>query len=319
MKIIITDFPDVLKREIDYERRLIKENLPNAEVEVVSFSDREQWIEKVRNADAILTAFIKIDGKIMDQIPNLKCIVLNASGYDSINIKDAADRGIAVIPVAEYCTQEVADHTMALILALERGLKHYEADIDDEKRWQYSTLPAVHRIEGQTLGICGFGKIGKAVAERARAFGLKVIVYSPHCTDETARQYGIERTGIDELLERSDIISNHMSQSDENYHFFNEDKFRRMIRKPFFINVSRGSAVDEKDLVSALDQKMIAGAGIDVLQDENPDLRQCGLTNRENVIVTPHAAFYSIESLRDLQTISCMNLVKFFSGGNSMR
>lgn len=311
MKIVITDFPDVLKRDTNYEIRLIRESFPDADVEVISFEDQKEWLEQVKDADAILTAFIKIDGAIMDQIPALKCIALNATGYDSINIKDAADRKIAVIPVVEYCTQEVADHTMALILALERGLKHYEVDIDREKRWQYSTLSRIHRIEGQTLGICGFGKIGKAVAKRAQAFGMKVIAYSPHSTEEVARQYRIERVDIDSLLKRSDIISNHMSQSAGNYHFFDEDKFRRMIRKPFFINVSRGSAVDEQALASALDQGMIAGVGLDVLSDENPDLNQCSLTNRENVIITPHAAFYSIESLEALQTISCRNLIQF--------
>lgn len=311
MKIVITDFPDVLKRDIGYEIRLIQDGLPGGEVEVVPFEERASWLSRVRDADAILTAFLKIDGEVMDQIPKLKCIALNATGYDSIRIEDAAKRNIAVIPVIEYCTREVADHTMALILALERGLKHYEADIDRDKRWQYSTLSRIHRIEGQTLGICGFGKIGKAVARRAQAFEMKVIVYSPHCNKEVARQYGVERTDIDGLLEKSDVISNHMAQSAANYHFFDEDKFRRMARRPFFINVSRGSAVDERALVSALDRGQIAGAGLDVLTEENPDLHHCGLTNRENVILTPHAAFYSIESMEDLQTISCQNLIQY--------
>lgn len=311
MEIVITDFPDVLKRDTEFEKELIKRELPGAEVKVVGFENRKQWLDEVREADAILTAFIKIDGKIMEQMPNLKCIAINASGYDSINMEDAASRGIIVIPVEEYCTQEVADHTMALILALERGLKHYEADIDMRQRWQYSTLSSVHRIKGQILGICGFGKIGKAVAKRAQAFGMEVIVYSPHCTEETAARYGVERVEIDDLLRKSNVISNHMSQSSENYHFFDEEKFQKMVQSPFFINVGRGGAVDEKALVSALDEKRIAGAGLDVLKDENPNLHQCELTNRENVIITPHAAFYSVESLRDLQRISCMNLIHF--------
>ena len=314
MKIIITDYADVLNRDLNYEIKLLKEHLPDAEVKVVVYEEKEQWIHEVKDADALLTAFLPINGAVMEQMPNLKCISLNASGYDSIEVADASERKIGVVPILEYCTGEVADHTLALILALERGLKHYGNDIDERKQWQYMSLGNVRRMEGQTLGICGLGKIGKAVAKRAQAFGMKVIAYSPHCTKETAEKLGVELVDKETLFQCSHIISNHMAQSKDNYHFFDWHAFEKMEKKPFFINVGRGNAVDEDALVRALDEGLLSGAGLDVLSEEDPDLWNCKLTNRENVILTPHAAFYSEESMRDLQTISCMNLVYYLKG-----
>lgn len=167
MKIVISDFPKVLKRNVEYEEQLLQKLLPDAKICLVEYWQKEQWLKTVKDADAILTAFIRIDGEMMDAMPNLKCIVLNASGYDNVDLTAASARHIAVVPIREYCTQEVAEHALSLMLALSRGLKHYEHDIDVEKKWQYTSLKGLRRIDGQTLGIAGFGKIGKAVAKRA--------------------------------------------------------------------------------------------------------------------------------------------------------
>lgn len=161
MKIVISDFPETLQRNIKYEESYIKQMLPQAEVCVVAYDERALWLQKVRDADAILTAFLRLDAEIMDAMAKLKCIVLNASGYDNIDIQAASERHIAVIPIQEYCTQEVAEHTMALILALERGLKQYTHRVDVQKRWQYHLTDQPKRIEGQTLGIAGFEKMRK--------------------------------------------------------------------------------------------------------------------------------------------------------------
>lgn len=313
MKVIITDYEDTLNRDLDYEIDILKKHLPDTDVEIVVYEKHDQWLEAVKDADGLLTAFVKIGAEEMDAMPNLKCIALNASGYDTVDVEAASKRNIGVCPIYSYCTDEVADHTMALILALERGLKHYTCDIDDNKCWNYTTLDNVRRINGQILGICGLGKIGKAVAKRAQVFGMRVIAYSAHCSEEIADSLGIKLVDKKTLFQKSHVISNHMAQSHSNYHFFDDEAFNLMEQHPFFINVGRGSAVDEKALEKALDNNILSGAGIDVLADENPNLEKCGLTERKNVIITPHAAFYSIESLKDLQTISCMNLVYYLN------
>ena len=314
MKIVISDFPETLQRNVKYEESYIKQMLPQAEVAVVAYDERALWLQKVRDADAILTAFLRLDAEIMDAMPKLKCIVLNASGYDNIDIQAASERHIAVIPIQEYCTQEVAEHTMALILALERGLKQYIHRVDEQNRWQYHLTDQPKRIEGQTLGIAGFGKIGKAVAIRAQAFGMKVIVYSQHANKDDEKRYGVRFVKKKELLEESDVISNHMAMRQSNQNFFDQQAFEKMRKRPIFVNVARGGAVDESALVKALEDGILRGAGLDVLESEEPNLAACELTNRDNVIITPHAAFYSEDAIKALQDISCQNLCYFLRG-----
>ncbi|MCI7242403.1 MAG: C-terminal binding protein [Lachnobacterium sp.] len=314
MKIIISDFPEALQRNVKYEEAYIKKMLPQAEVSVIEYHNKDLWLQQVRDADALLTAFLKVGAEVMDAMPKLKCIVLNASGYDNIDTCAASERNIAVIPIQEYCTQEVAEHTMALLLALERGLKQYTYTVDIEKRWQYHLTDKLRRIEGQTLGIVGFGKIGKAVARRAQAFGMKVLVCSSHANKEEEEHYQIRFVTKEELFAKSDVISNHMAMNKDNQKFFDQQAFEQMKKRPVFINVARGRAVDEKALEKALEEGVIRGAGLDVLESEEPKLAACKLTNRNNVIITPHAAFYSEDSIKALQEISCQNLCYFLQG-----
>ena len=313
-RIVITDYPGVLQRDLEYEKERILASLEETQVDVVPFENREEWIHAVGNAEALLTAFLPINDTVMEAIPNLRCIVLNASGYDNVDLEAAARRGIAVIPIEEYCTEEVAEHTMALILALSRGLKHYGKEIDEQYRWQYTSLQGLHRLKGQTMGIAGFGKIGRRVGKLADAFGMRILVYSPTGKNINKEVYPVQFVSAEELFEKSDIITNHMAIGKEHYHFFNEEAFRKMKRCPLFINVGRGAAVEEAALVKALQNGWIRGAGLDVLESEKPELEKSGLTGREQVILTPHSAFYSEESLRALQDISCDNLIHFYKG-----
>lgn len=313
-RIVITDYPGVLHRNLEYEKNRILAALKDTEVEVVPFENREQWIRAVGNADALLTAFLPINDAVMEAVPNLQCIVLNASGYDNVDLDAATRRGIAVIPIEEYCTEEVAEHTMALILALSRGLKHYGKEIDEQYRWQYTSLQGLHRLKGQTLGIAGFGRIGRRVGKLADTFGMRILVYSPTGKTINKEAYSVQFVSAEEFFEKSDIITNHMAIGKEHYHFFNEEAFRKMKRCPLFINVGRGAAVEEAALLKALQNGWIRGAGLDVLESEMPELKKTGLTGWEQVILTPHSAFYSEESLRALQDISCDNLIYFFKG-----
>lgn len=324
MKIYITDYPGVLNRDTDYEKNRILSALKdaedgnsvitNTEVDVISYTDREEWLKKVADADALLTAFIPIDADIINKLPNLKCIVQNASGYENIDLETATERGIAVIPIEEYCTLEVAEHTFALILALARGLKHYGQDIDNNHKWQYSSITNLHRLAGMKIGIAGYGKIGKQVGKLATAFGMEVLVYSPTGKNINTPDSPVNFVTKEQLFQESDVITNHMAVGKDHYKFFNYEAFKAMEKHPIFINVGRGVAVDETALIRALDEGLLSAAGLDVLESENPDLSTNPLVARENVIITPHSAFYSEESLKALQDISCDNLTYYLKG-----
>lgn len=315
MKIVICDYKDVLKRNLEYEKRILSNGLKDVEIIIYEYNDdQNEFIEIIKDADAILTAFLDINKSIIDNCRKLKCISINAVGYDCVDLKEASKKDIGVCAIGEYCTQEVAEHTLSLILSLNRGIKHYIGDIDNKKIWQYHSISGIQRLEGQILGIFGFGKIGRAVAKRALAFGMKVVAVDPYVNDEDAQKLNVKLVDAEYVWENADIISNHMNQNSSNNNFFTLDKFKKMKRKPIFINVGRGSSVNENDLIEALNQKLIRGAGLDVLSDENPNLEENNLVGRENVIITPHAAFYSETSIKELQRISCENIVYYLNG-----
>lgn len=314
MKILISDYEDELKRDLAYEEKILKRLGSDVEIKVYPYENKEALIRELVDVDVLLTAFLNIDEEVISRAPKLKCISVNATGYGTIDIKAAAQRKIGVCRVKEYCTEEVAEHALALMLALTRNLKHYTSEVDHQQKWLYQSVSEMRRLKGQTLGIFGFGRIGRAVAQRAQAFGMKILAVDPYVTEEMASKMGVTLVDKETALRESEIITNHMNQSSENSSYFNKEAFEMMEKRPIFINVGRGEAVDEEALVAALDEKRILAAGLDVLKSENPKLGECALINRENVILTPHAAFYSDTSMKELQRISCENIVYYMQG-----
>ncbi len=314
MKVVICDYKDVLDRELEYEKNIIKNGIKDVDISVYEYNgDNEEFIKEIEDADAILTAFLDIDKDVINKCKNLKCISINAVGYDTVDLEAARKNNIMVCAIEEYCTQEVAEHTLALILSLNRGIKHYINDIDNKNVWKYQSITGLRRLEGQTLGVYGFGSIGRAVAKRAQGFGINVVAVDPYISQEFADKYGVKIVDSNYIIENADIISNHMNQNNSNNNLFNLEEFKKMKKNPIFINVGRGSCVNEEDLLIALERNYIRGAGLDVLEAENPDIKNNKLVKRENVIITPHAAFYSETSMRELQRISCENIVNFFN------
>lgn len=315
MNIVITDLKNGLDRDLDFEIELLKQKLPEANVTVYENSGtKEALMDAVRDADIIETALTMLDRDILDAASHLRCVCFNSTGYNNIDLDYAKEKRIAVIPVYEYCTEEVANHAMALILALLRNLKIYEKQVEQRRIWSYKTAYSIHRISEMTLAIFGLGRIGQAVAKRAAAFGMHVIAYDPYLPKEVAEKLGVELCSPEKIWETADIISNHMLLTSENTGFFNESVFQKCKKKPLFINVGRGGSVVEADLIRALDDGSIGGAGLDVLELENPDLSNNPLLGRENVILTPHAAFYSEEAYRSLQEKAVWNMVNFALG-----
>lgn len=317
MKILISDYDDELKRSLEYEKKLLIDGLNNAgikdvEITVYPYKNEEDFIKKIKDYDVLLTAFIPVTKKILEKAENLKCISVNATGYGNIDLEEATKRNIAVCNVKEYCTQEVAEHTMSLMLCLARMLKHYGKEIEEGK-WNFQSAKGIERIAGKTLAIFGLGRIGQAVAKRAKAFDMNIIAVDPFLPKELADKLSIKLVSKEEALEKADIITNHMNQTKENKSYFSEDEFKAMKKHPYFLNVARGEAVDEKALIKALDNKWIKGAALDVLKEENPDLKANPLVKYENVCLTPHAAFYSETSMKELQRISCENIVYYMT------
>jgi D-3-phosphoglycerate dehydrogenase len=287
-------------------------------IEFVTFAQEggsiEKLIKDLQPYEAIITDYVPLTKEILSKLDNCKVISVAATGFTSVDVVAAKEKGIVVCAIGEYCTQEVADHAMTLMLALQRRLLKFNKVIQEDKKWDWSVAPDIERVEGQTIGILGFGKIGQAVGKRAKAFGLNVIAYDPYLPSIIAEKQGVKLMELDDVLGESDIISVHMAVDNSNKGFLDYDKFKKMKKQPFLVNVSRGAAIEEPDLVRTLDEGLIKGAGIDVLITEDPVLEGHPLVGRENVILTPHIAFYSKTSMYFSSKITIENLINVLEG-----
>lgn len=292
MKVIFAELPNNAERDTSIERETFPKGT-KFEMAVYTDERREEFIKQCETADAIIDGYVVFDDKILSRLKKCKVITLTSTGWNNVDDTAAAKYGIRVSPIREYCTKEVADHTLSILLALERKLKIFDKNIQVNKIWDYTVGCPIERIEGQTLGIVGFGKIGKAVAKRAEAFGMNIITYDPYIPEEVVNNEGAKLVSIDDLLSESDVITIHMNLTSENEGFFNYEKFSKMKKKPYILNVARGAIINESDLARALDEGLLRGAGLDVLPHDNPDLNISPLVGRDNVIMTPHVAYYS--------------------------
>jgi phosphoglycerate dehydrogenase-like enzyme len=312
MIVVFAEMPEAAGRDLSIERR----HLP-AGARIVPFTwrgDADALAAACREADAILTDYVPFDRGVLGTLERCRIISVAATGWDCVDAGAAAERGIRVACIGEYCTEEVADHALALLLALERRLFAYHRQVQDRKDWRWNEVQGARRLAGQVLGLVGFGRIGRAVCRRALGFGMTVIACDPNVDAATAARHGARRVELPELLEQADAISLHSNLEDGNRGLLNASAFARMKKRPYLVNVARGALVVEADLVAALDRGLIAGAALDVLADESPDLARHPLAGRDDVLLTPHVAFYSEQALEDLRRISADNIREYLEG-----
>ncbi len=257
-----------------------------------------------QEADILLVIAEPITRRVISSLPRLKGIIRYGIGVDTVDLKAATEFGVVVANFPDFCLEEVANHTIAFLLALNRKLFRLDRLVRAGE-WRpaalRSALPPVGPLRGETLGLVAFGNIPRRVAPRAQAFGLQVVAYDPYLDDEVFSRFGVRRVRhVEELLAESDYVSSHLPLTEETYHFFTADRFRLMKPTAYFINTSRGKVVDEQALIRALEEGWIAGAALDVFEEE-PLPPDSPLTRLENVILTPHVAYYSDRSERDIK------------------
>jgi phosphoglycerate dehydrogenase-like enzyme len=312
VNVVFAEMPEAEGRDLSIERRELP---PDARVVTYTHrGDPDALAAACRGAAAILTDYVPFDRAMLGRLEGCRIISVAATGWDCVDAAAAAERGIAVAAVGEYCTDEVADHTLALLLALERRLRDYDRQVQSSHSWRWNDIQGIERLAGRTLGLVGFGRIGQAVCRRARGFGLTVIACDPRVDAETVRRHGAEPVGFDELLARADILSLHSNLDTGSRGLLDRVAFEKMRRRPALINVARGGLVVEADLVAALDAGLVRGAALDVLAEDSPDLGHHPLVGRRDVLLTPHVAFYSESAMKDLRRISAANIRAFLDG-----
>jgi D-3-phosphoglycerate dehydrogenase / 2-oxoglutarate reductase len=282
-----------------------------AELHLAAQPTPEGILEVARDADAVLTTYAKIPAGVITQLTRCRIIARFGIGVDNVDIPAATSRGIVVTRVPDYCLDEVSDHTMALLLSLVRKIPSSNARTHSG-RWEMKAVTPIHRLRGTVLGLVAFGQIPQLVAPKAKAFGIRVVAYDPYVSDDVLARAGVDRVDFDELLRICDYISIHTPLIPATHHLFGADVFPRMKPSAYLINTARGPIVDETALALAIDQKQLAGAALDVMEQEPPS--NSPLFGRDNVILTPHTSFYSEESLVDLQTKAAEEVFRVLTG-----
>jgi D-3-phosphoglycerate dehydrogenase / 2-oxoglutarate reductase len=282
------------------------------ELRVANSASAEDILAVGRDADAILVTYAKLPGELLRQFRRCKAIGRFGLGVDNIDIAAAAELGITVTYVPDYCMQEVSDHTMALLLALARKVPQSNALVQ-AGRWDMPAVVPIHRLAGRVLGLVGFGNIPRALAPKAKAFGLRIVAHDPYVSQHALAAAGVEGMSFDRLLEISDFVSIHAPLLPATRGLFNAEVFRKMKQGACLINTARGPLVDEDALLAALDSGRLAGAALDVVAVE-PLPKQSRLIGRDNVVLTPHTGFYSVEALNELQTKCAADVARVLSG-----
>ena len=284
----------------------------DAEVRLASAPTAAAILEVGRDADALMVTFAQITAEIIGGLGRCRAIGRFGIGVDNIDIDAATGAGIQVTFVPDYCVDEVSDHALALLLSLARKVV-YGNGLVQAGRWEAAAVAPIRRLRGRTLGLLGLGKIPRALVPKAQALGLGVVAHDPFVGDEVAASLNVELVEFEALLERSDYISIHAPLTPETDKLFDADAFRRMKSGALLINTARGPLIDESALAAALDDGHLAGAALDVVTEEPPAMGS-PLLNRDNVILTPHMAFYSDDALVELQTKAAQDVVRVLSG-----
>ena len=306
-RILITDiaWPD-----LDIEKEVLA--AVEGKVMVAGDGTPEEIIALAPQADAILTCWKDVPAEALDIAPNCRVVSRYGIGLDNIPIGRATELGMLVTNVPDFCLEEVSDHVMALLLATARQLLPL-ARTPERSGWTRETPRPIPRVKGQTLGLIGFGNIARALVPKALGFGLRVMAYTPRLRPEDAPQ-GVEVTNdLATLLAAADYVSIHSPLTEETAHLIDDAALAQMKPNALLINTSRGGVIDEGALVRALKEGRIAGAALDVTDPEPPS-GDNPLLSLENVIVTPHAAFYSVAATAELARKAAENVVTVLRG-----
>lgn len=284
------------------------------DVEFVCLSERTK--EVIMNATTDATVFLysgaKIDRDIIDNMQKCQLIIRYGIGYDDIDYQWAAKKGIMVCNAPNYGVVDVAEHAVSLIMACAKRLV-YMHDCVRDKFWDSSAMGSSARVCGKTVGFVGFGKIARCVCTRTNALGMKAIVYDPYVTPATLDEYNAELVDLDTLLQTADYVTLHLLLNKETFHILGKDAFKKMKKTAYLINTSRGGLVAEQELLEALLDGEIAGAGLDVFEEEsaNLDRRFLGM---QNVVLTPHVAWNTAEAFVALHKEVTDNVLCFLNG-----
>lgn len=314
IKIVVTDY---IEPDLEWEEQELAGYAPVVfEHYQLKFAPREELIAKIRDADVILVNMAPMTAEVIESLERCKLIVRHGVGYDNVDLGAATRRGIRVGNVPDYCTEEVAEQAIMLILACSRKAFIGRSVLEESSRkglWDFERCYPVFQLQGKILGIVGCGRIGSRVLQKMAGFAFDLRVCDPYLPDERKQELGIETVDLETTLRESDIVTLHAPLNDETRSMINEPQLRMMKNTAYLINTARGPLVHTQALIRALKEKWIAGAGIDVYEKEPPDL-DSELFQLENATLAPHLAWYSEEAGWSIREKIMEDFVRFMNG-----
>ncbi|MFB6195654.1 MAG: C-terminal binding protein [Haloplanus sp.] len=305
-------FTDHTFDDLDIEREILGE----VGADLIDAEARDESLDTLladTDPDAVIVMYETVDAEMLDRMPNCRVVSRTGIGFDNVDLDAATERGVYVTNVPDYCIPEVSDHTLALLLALERKVVDYN-DRVKAGEWDVTAGRTMHRLAGQTLGLVAFGDIARAVCEKASALGMDVLAHDPYL--DPAAVADTEATLVDDLstlLTESDVVSVHSPLTPQTEGLIGADELEAMPSSAFLLNTARGGIVDEDALAEAVESGAIAGAGLDVLAEEPPS-DDSPLLDLDDVILTPHAAYNSAESVVELREKAARNVRQTLAG-----
>ena len=318
-KVFVADF---ITEPLEIERKILGDM---ADVVALGANSEADFGDRLQQADAIMMYhFVSLGRETIEQLERCKLIVRCGAGFDNVDYAFARERGIPVANVPDYGTEDVADTAIGLVLSLARGTHLYNQLCQrGTDSWTYTLASPLHRIRGRVFGVIGVGRIGTATALRAKSFGYDVVFYDPYVTDGRDKSLGIRRAEtIEELLRQSNVISCNCPLTPETKHIINMGTIELLPRGSILVNTARGGVVDPLAVLKGLESGILAGAAIDVLEQEPPAAdhplvsawRDPKHPAHDRLILTPHAAFYSEEGLLDMRIKGSQNCLRALSG-----
>ncbi|WP_319529596.1 C-terminal binding protein [uncultured Cohaesibacter sp.] len=317
----MVDRPKVIISDYDYgdyevERAILEE--AGARVVALQAKCEEDLFEEVKDCAAIMNQYARVGARTIEHMQQCKVIARYGVGVDIVDVEAATRKGILVTNVQDYCTEEVADHAITLWLTLARKIQAFN-EATHKGIWRWQSGAPIYRLRDKTFGIVSFGKIGQAIGDRAKAFGVKVIVHDPYVSEDVLLKHGVERVSKEEILSRSDYLCMQVPMLPDTRHFLSDAEFAQMKPGAFVINTGRGPTIDNKALYRALTEGTLAGAGLDDPEEEPAKKAEWNpadnpLFTLPNVIVTPHAAYYSEESILQARETAARQVALVLTG-----
>lgn len=306
-KVVITDRE---YEQIDQERRILE--AAGAQVFDYQYKDEDDILKVAADCDALIVQYAKVPASLINGLKQCKIISRYATGVDGIDLKAAGEKGIYVTNVKDYCTEEVSSHALALLLELCQKTSQYDRWIK-EGQWSYRKGIPCAGLKEKVVGLIGYGKIAQAYARKLKPLCDQIWIDSRHASAEELEKEGLVLKSRDAILSSADYISVHAPLTKENYHMFNKETFRKMKNEACLINVARGPLVCEADLYWALQEGQIAGAALDVMETE-PPAEDNPLLTLDNVVLTPHIAWYSQAAQKRLQSAVAEDVARVLTG-----